>query len=274
MHVLQDFPQYTTKVNETAERNIHSIVEMERFVFKGAGVVKNWCAKAIIAASYIKYRCVSSSKSTPNELWLGNQGWCVSIGVLHLCMCRKKIENLWMILLKNASQLYTNLEILTAPARKQESLSLQEISSSHEPSLVLRNVKNKDEPLYIFDDDQEKKESEAPTEDVKYWEQTSTQENTRLAICGKNISLVTSKERNNPKETTQFSLTSQNISILNLLESLERSLKKFWAFSQDSSQNYLDPRRILLSLPQVWLTRRWSMESVMRPNLSHFRMLF
>jgi hypothetical protein len=66
--VLQDIPDYTPELNGTAERNIRIVINMMRFMLKGAGLHKNVLAEPIIGACYIKNRLTSSSKSTPHKL--------------------------------------------------------------------------------------------------------------------------------------------------------------------------------------------------------------
>ena len=66
--VLQSIPDYTSELNGTAERNIRIVINMMRFMLKGAGLHKNVLAEPIIGACYIKNRLTSSSKSTPHKL--------------------------------------------------------------------------------------------------------------------------------------------------------------------------------------------------------------
>jgi len=89
-------------------------------------------------------------------------------GVLHLFMSPKKSEKLWTIGLKNASSLEMDLEIFTGSRpRKQEISLLEEMSSLTRTLMGFGNLRTKAEPLYIYDDDEEKKDAQGPTEEVK-----------------------------------------------------------------------------------------------------------
>jgi len=92
-------------------------MNMMRSMLKGAGVPKNLRAEAITAACYIKNRFISSSKSTPHELWFGTKPdvflWTLNLQVYCIFARSQRKEKLWMIDLKNASSLNMELEIFT-----------------------------------------------------------------------------------------------------------------------------------------------------------------
>ena len=128
------------------------------------------------------------------------------------------------------------------------------------------NFRNKVEPLYISDDDEEKNDVEAPIEDVK--EPTSEKLAFKIAkevqpVLRRSLPLKAKedaqKEDEEKKDSKEDDLILCDIETYSDSESPEES--------GESSQGILKPRQTLLSLPQVWFLRRWSMESLMRLNL-------
>ena len=129
------------------------------------------------------------------------------------------------------------------------------------------------------DDDEENKEAQACTEDLKdsNSKTPALKKTTKRNLCWEDIFGCKHKEnpgirersRKSPKKIIQFVLLSRHIRILNLVENLVKHLKN----RRTPYQHSLEPRRTLLSLPQVLVSERWSMESVMKPKLLHFTML-
>jgi len=90
-----------------------------------------------------------------------------SMVALHLCMFPKKREKLWTIDLKNASLLDVDLELFTGSWPRKQKLIIARDVKFDESLLGLGNFRNKVEPLYIDDDEEERKDAQAPIEDVK-----------------------------------------------------------------------------------------------------------
>ena len=125
------------------------------------------------------------------------------------------------------------------------------------------NLRNKDEPLYVYDNydadgGEEKKDAQAPTEAVKdsTGENLHSRKQKKCNLCWDHVLGLEQKkmprrkksQRTSPRKLIQFLLASKDIRIPNLLENPVKNLRAF----QDS----VEPRETLLSLPQAWFSRR------------------
>jgi len=170
--VLQDIPNYTPELNGTVERNIRTVMNMMRSMLKGAGLPKNLWAEAIIAACYIKNRFTSSNKSTPHELWFGTKPDVSGLRIygctafVHVPKEKKKA-------LDDQSEEciltgYGSGNIYRLLTKKTRKLIIARDVKFDDCLLGIGIFRNKVEPLYINDDDdEENKDAQAPIEDVK-----------------------------------------------------------------------------------------------------------
>jgi hypothetical protein len=164
--VLQDIPE----LNGTAERNVRTVMNMMHSMLKGAGVPKKLWAEVIVAACYITNRFTSSSERSPHELWFGTNP---DVSELRIYGCTafvhvpketsRGLDDRFEKCIPIGYGSGNTYELLTEKTRK---LNITRDVKFDESLLGFGNLRDKVEPLYINDDDEEKKDAQAPIEDV------------------------------------------------------------------------------------------------------------
>jgi len=219
---------------------------MMRSKLKGTGLPKNLWAEAIIAACYIKNRFTSLNKSTPHELWFGT----------------KPVPREMRKALDDRSEQYIFIEygsgnIYRLLTKKTRKLVIARDVKFDESLLGFGHFRNKVEPLYINDDDKEENKLLLKTlrNNVSSIESNGKE--------GLRRSRRLKAKENVKKEEEEKKDSKEDDSILTDIETYSDS---------ESFQDSVKPRQTLLSLLQVWFSKRWSMESLMRLNLLLFKM--
>ena len=148
---MQDIPDYTPDLNGNAERNIRTVMNMMRSMLKGAGLPKNLWAEAF----------TSSSKSAPNlRSGLRIYGCTAFFHVPR--EKRRALDHRFEECILNG---YGSRNIYRLLTKKTRKLIIARDVKFDESLLGFGNFRNMVEPLFMYDD--EKKDVQAPIEDVK-----------------------------------------------------------------------------------------------------------
>jgi len=162
---------------------------MMRSMLKGAALPKNLWAEAIRAACYMKNRSPSSSKSTTHELWFGTRPDMSRLFTTFLYVPKEKRKPLddrsekCILIAYGSGNDYRLLTTRHLPIAREVKFD--------EALVGLRDLRNEDEQLYIFDD-KEKKDAQTPVEGFKdpVGQKPALKEAERSATCAEKISSV------------------------------------------------------------------------------------
>ena len=152
-------------------RNIQTVMKMMRSMLKCTGLPKNLWSEAIIAACYIKNRFTSSTKSTPHKLSFGAKPDVTGLRIYgytaFVPVPREKRKALDDRSQEHILIGYGSGNVYRLLTKNRRKLIIARDVKFDEILLGFGNFRNKVEALYIYDDDEEKKDAQAPIEEVK-----------------------------------------------------------------------------------------------------------